>query len=225
LGYTSPEGTAFYFNKEKNMHIILASASPRRRDLVHQMGWEADIKKSSFNEVHTPEEAANRIGAWDEKLRAALAGFKGPDLVCTVNALGKGLSIAREEKTSLPVVSADTIVVADEQILGKPADEREAARMLRFLSGRTHEVKTGLAVCWKGQLQAECVTTSVTFRSLTEEEIAWYVQTGEPMDKAGAYGIQGKGAILVEKIEGSYDNVVGLPLTELYLTLKSMKKK
>ena len=104
----------------------------------------------------------------------------------------------------------------DEDILGKPKDEEEARRMLRRLSGRAHEVKTGLSVYHKGHVHLHVETTRVYFRKLSALEIDRYVATGEPMDKAGAYGIQGKGAILVSRIEGSYDNVVGLPLARLY---------
>ncbi|MBO6181975.1 MAG: septum formation protein Maf, partial [Acidaminococcaceae bacterium] len=130
--------------------------------------------------------------------------------------LGKGKATALESGTETPVVSADTIVVLENIILGKPADTADARRMLAMLSGKSHQVKTAVAVRYLDKTLLQVVTTEVHFRILTAPEIEWYAGTGEPMDKAGAYGIQGKGAVLVEKIEGSYDNVVGLPLTTVY---------
>ena len=113
------------------------------------------------------------------------------------------------------IVSADTIVVIDGKILGKPKDEQDAARMLRLLSGRTHTVYTGLTVHADGKANTQVVSTGVTFRDLSDAEIAAYIETKEPMDKAGAYGIQGKGAALVEGYEGDYNNIVGLPVDKL----------
>ena len=159
-------------------------------------------------------------GLFSEKDLGLLSPYRNADLVCAYNALGKGKAAANVLGTAVPVVAADTIVVLGETILGKPADAADAKRMLRELSGRAHEVKTGTAVLYQGKTVLTVVTTNVFFRKLTGKEIDWYVQTGEPLDKAGAYGIQGKGAVLVEKIEGSYDNVVGLPLTAVYEILK-----
>lgn len=136
------------------------------------------------------------------------------------NACGKAKSIFEREGAAVPIVAADTVVVLDEDILGKPKDEEEARRMLRCLSGREHEVKTGLAVYHKDRVHLHVETTRVYFRKLSASEIDRYVASGEPMDKAGAYGIQGKGALLVSHIEGSYDNVVGLPLARLYEMMK-----
>ena len=113
------------------------------------------------------------------------------------------------------IVSADTIVVIDGKILGKPKDEKDAARMLRMLSGRTHTVYTGLTVHADGESKTQVVGTDVTFRELTDAEIAAYIETKEPMDKAGAYGIQGYGALLIEGISGDYYNVMGLPVCRL----------
>ena len=160
------------------------------------------------------------IGPFSEKDLVLLSPFRNADLVCAYNALGKGKAAANVLGTAVPLIAADTIVVLGENILGKPADAADAKRMLRELSGRDHEVKTGIAVLYQDRTVLKVVTTKVFFRMLTEKEIDWYVQTGEPLDKAGAYGIQGKGAVLVEKIEGSYDNVVGLPLTAVYEILK-----
>jgi septum formation protein len=195
------------------MDIILASGSPRRYDLLKQMGWNVEVHSLPFAEAETVNEAA-------EHDLVLLSPYRNADLICAYNALGKGKAAAEVLGTAVPVIAADTIVVLGETILGKPEDAADAKRMLRELSGRVHEVKTGTAVLYQDKTVLKVVTTKVFFRRLTEKEIDWYVQTGEPLDKAGAYGIQGKGAVLVEKIEGSYDNVVGLPLTEVYKILK-----
>ncbi len=176
-------------------HIVLASASPRRAELLRTLcvPFEVLVVEGAEPAIGSVES----IAAWVEsaaQAKAAAAATVRPDAV---------------------IVAADTVVILDDQILGKPRDEREAATMLRQLSGRTHQVYTGLCV-WRGQLvQISHVVTQVTFRSLTDELIDAYVATGEPMDKAGAYGIQGKGSLLVEKIDGCYFNVVGLPLVRL----------
>jgi len=195
------------------MDIILASGSPRRYDLLKQMGWNVEVHSLPFAEAETVNEAA-------EHDLVLLSPYRNADLICAYNALGKGKAAAEVLGTAVPVIAADTIVVLGETILGKPEDAADAKRMLRELSGRVHEVKTGTAVLYQDKTVLKVVTTKVFFRRLTEKEIDWYVQTGEPLDKAGAYGIQGKGAVLVERIEGSYDNVVGLPLTAVYEILK-----
>ena len=176
------------------MRVRLASGSPRRLELLHQLGAEVDVCISNFAEVN---------GNNAEKVVAA-------------NALGKGRVVAEKLGTEIPVIAADTVVVLEQEILGKPADRSEAAAMLRKLSGRMHRVLTGVAVFYNDRELVEVAETKVWFRSLSEAEILAYTATGEPLDKAGAYGIQGRGAILVEKIEGCYNNVVGLPLTRLY---------
>ena len=199
--------------------IILASASPRRRELIHQIGWEEEICPSHFLEAKTIQEAQKEKEALPEREQDSLAHFDGADLLTIWNARGKALDVAKKKGYVKPIVAADTMVVYGNHILGKPKDEEEAKSMLRMLSGHAHEVKTGLAIIHKGHLSLHVETTKVYFRPLAEKEIEWYVSTKEPLDKAGAYGIQGKGAILVEKIEGSYDNVVGLPLAVLYTLL------
>jgi len=138
-------------------------------------------------------------------------------------ALSKARDIARKVKEGI-VIGADTVVVYGGKILGKPRDEADAEKMLRKLSGRKHEVMTGLAIVDVDQNEeaVECVKTKVKFRKLSSGEIKEYVATGEPLDKAGAYGVQGKGAALVESIEGCYYNVVGLPLAKLVEMLKSL---
>ena len=209
------------------MHIILASASPRRRELIHQIGWTEDVLPSSFQEAETPEEAKTRIFEFPESVQQILSCKKGADLVTLFNACGKAKSIFEAKGAETAIVAADTVVVLDEDILGKPKDEEEARLMLRRLSGRAHEVKTGLSVYHKGHVHLHVETTRVYFRKvsvyeMSAEEIKRYIATGEPMDKAGAYGIQGKGAILVSRIEGSYDNVVGLPLARLYEMMSAL---
>ena len=225
------------------MNIILASGSPRRNKLLKQMGWNVEVHSLPFTEAESASEAAkqmrdlrkqflrnasdaenmttqNRV-TFSEKDLALLSPYRNADLVCAYNALGKGKAAANVLGTAVPVIAADTIVVLGKNILGKPTDDADAKRMLRELSGKVHEVKTAVAVLHKDKTVLKVITTKVFFRTLTEEEIDWYVQTGEPLDKAGAYGIQGKGAVLVERIEGGYDNVVGLPLTAVYEILKN----
>ncbi len=135
-------------------------------------------------------------------------------------ALAKAQSVAREEKDAL-VIAADTVVVVDNEILGKPKSNSEAVKMLKVLSGRAHRVITGLAlVDSSGRQIVDHVVTKVYFRELSDRDISSYVESGEPTDKAGGYGIQGLGALLVRKIEGCYFNVVGLPLSKLEEMLK-----
>lgn len=183
------------------MRLVLASSSPRRKALLETLDIPFEIQVSqaeeTLNQSLPPEEVASRL------------------------ALIKAESVARGLNDAL-VIGADTIVVLGNQILGKPGSEEEAKEMLKKLSNCRHEVITGLALVdtVNGTTDICHETTSVWFRRLDDEEIDWYIATGEPMDKAGAYGIQGKGAVLVERIEGCYFNVVGLPLTRLYLLLK-----
>ncbi len=221
------------------MKIILASGSPRRLQLLQQMGWVIEVHSLPFAEAETVNEATEALESLrnrflhscgkeniendsviSEKDMTLVMPYRGADLVCAYNALGKGRAAAEVTGTAFPVVAADTIVVLGEQILGKPADRADARYMLKVLSGKAHTVKTATAVLYREKALLQVVTTNVHFRQLAEEEINWYVETGEPLDKAGAYGIQGKGAVLVEKIEGSYDNVVGLPLTAVYEMLR-----
>lgn len=183
------------------MEIILASASPRRKDLLEQLGLRFSIKSSSVEEK-LPEELD------PGQLAEGLARLKARDIAAS---LSSGL-----------VIGADTIVVSGSTILGKPAGPEEAAVMLRGLSGKEHQVITGLALvdAGTGRERLAHEVTSVWFRDLEEEEIAAYIASGEPLDKAGAYAIQGLGAIFVTRIEGCYSNVVGLPLTRLCTILR-----
>ncbi|HUJ19495.1 MAG TPA: Maf family protein [Nitrospirota bacterium] len=176
--------------------IILASASPRRRDLLQQIGLTFTIDSADVDETLLPGE--------------------GPEPYAVRVALDKARVAAAKAGSGI-VIAADTIVVLNELILGKPADAGEAVRMLSLLSGRRHSVITGLAVmdALSGMTRSAVSVTSVWFRQLSQSEIRSYVISGEPLDKAGAYGIQEKGALLVDRIEGCYFNVVGLPLSLL----------
>ena len=184
------------------MQVILASASPRRLALLQQIGIEATVCPADFDEV-----SGSAVQAED---------------VVLANAVGKCQAVVKIKGDSLPVIAADTVVVAEGVILGKPQDVEDAFKMLKQLSGKTHKVLTGIAVSYAGEMLAEVCETKVVFRELSDEEIKNYVATGEPLDKAGAYGIQGKGAVLVEKIDGCYNNVVGLPLTRTQLILAKL---
>ena len=174
------------------MDIILASQSPRRRELLERMGLPFRII--------TPD--------IDERMERSLPPG---ELVAAISAEKAG-AVAAQAGPGAVVIAADTVVALDGAVLGKPADESDAARMLSALSGRTHQVFTGLTVACGADVRTVSEETAVTFRPLTAEEIAAYVRTGEPMDKAGAYGIQGLGALFVEGIWGDYCNVMGRPL-------------
>lgn len=180
--------------------IILASASPRRRELLGNMGLSFTIKVSKTNE-----------GAVDTQVP--------PEIYVQELALLKACAVAKTviDKKDVIIISADTIVVNDGKILGKPKDEGDAKEMLASLSGKTHSVYTGFCVMRLYDAFTVCknVRTDVVFKKLTEEKIERYIDTKEPMDKAGSYGIQGLGAMLIDRIEGDYFNVVGLPVSEL----------
>jgi septum formation protein len=176
--------------------VTLASASPRRRELLNLIGIPHTVCPADIDETPFPNELPS---AHAERL----ARTKAEAVVAT---LGSHAGL---------VVAADTIVVIDEKILGKPVNTDDAARMLKQLSGRTHTVVTGVACAYKGQTVATTEEVRVTFRSLSDTEIADYIATGEPMDKAGAYGIQGFGATIVQRIEGDYFAVMGLSLVRM----------
>ena len=175
--------------------LILASASPRRKQLLEMMGLTFRVIPAAGEEHPCPEEA--------------------PDVIVKALALAKGREVASRFPQDAIVIAADTIVWLDGKLLGKPRTEEEAVQMLRQLSGKTHEVYTGVALLSEGEELVEAERTEVTFRELAEEEIRRYVASGEPMDKAGAYGAQGRGAALVSRIDGDFFNVVGLPLCRL----------
>lgn len=225
------------------MKIVLASGSPRRRELLTGLGLDYSVLVSGVEERVTETEPAKVVEqlsaqkAWDvlRKLRpdisrectwACVGEAVGEQTLVGTEAVSEGHSGANGNEEELLVIGADTLVAVDGQILGKPADPKDAAEMLRRLSGRRHQVYTGVTLYHhsRGRTRQhtfhEC--TQVWFYSMTEEEISWYISTGEPMDKAGAYGIQGLGSRFVKAIEGDYSNVVGLPVARLYQELKAM---
>jgi septum formation protein len=170
--------------------LVLASASPRRARLLEAMGLAFRV----------------RVANIDESLRPGEDGAAAAERL----ARAKALAVAGTE--TLPVLAADTLVVCGGQVLGKPASAGEAAHMLRELQGRTHEVVTGVCLVLGGVLRSGVERTAVTFDPMTEEQIAWYIATGEPLDKAGAYHIDGLGALFVSAVAGSPSNVAGLPV-------------
>ena len=191
--------------------LILASASPRRRELLAQAGFKFEVRPADVNEDPLPgEDPINYV--------VRLARDKAQAVFNALSKMGApGLDSETWESTSsdpllLTVLGADTTVTLDGHILAKPVDGADAARMLRMLSGRTHRVITGVAVASAKGTEVAAEVTGVRFVALSDEEIASYVATGEPMDKAGAYGIQGLAAKWIPRIEGCYFNVVGLPL-------------
>ncbi len=179
--------------------IILASKSPRRRDLLKQAGLQFSVVPSTFNESSVNIDL-----------------IETPEMYVSILAQKKTKPISKAYP-SYWVIGADTIVLFNEKILEKPASKKEAYTMLKRLSGNIHEVFTGYAVfCQKEQcFFTNMVKTKVTFKSLSDSEIKWYIHTNEPFDKAGAYGIQGLGTFLVKSVNGSYTNVVGLPICEI----------
>lgn len=182
--------------------IILASASPRRLELMHQIGLNPQIMISDINEY------------WDGQL-------SGREFARQL-AFKKAMFCADKVKEGI-IISADTVVVLEDRIYGKPIDFNQAKEMLCSLRGKQHSVITGIAVlsCPEGKLMIDDQETYVKFKALTEDEIRAYIDCGESFDKAGGYGIQGKGALLVERIEGDYFNVVGLPLQKLNYLLSN----
>jgi len=185
------------------MDIILASQSPRRRELLERMGVRdfrvitPDIDEHMDREL-PPEELVRRI------------------------SLEKALAVQEQEGNTSIIIAADTVVALDGAVLGKPADELEAFKMLSTLSGCRHQVYTGMTVLRGEEKYTVSEETTVTFRELSAEEIDRYIATGEPMDKAGAYGIQGYGALLVSGIQGDYYNVMGLPVCRLGMQLRQL---
>ena len=178
--------------------LVLASRSPRRSEILRQAGIPFTVRAADVDESVLPGE---RPGAYVQRLAEAKA---------------RAVAAAREET----VLGADTTVVIAGEILAKPADARDAHRMLALLSGRRHEVLTGICMRRGARATCDCVTTAVVFAELSEREIAEYVASGEPMDKAGAYAIQGLASKFVERIEGDYFNVMGLPVALLYRRLR-----
>ena len=179
--------------------VILASASPRRRELLRLIGVEHEVRPADIDERYLPHETPR---AHAERL-----------------AREKATTIHEDDAVT---IGSDTIVVVDGDVLGKPRDRAHAAEMLRRLSGRSHVVMTGVAVCWQDRIASGLEEVAVTFRVLTDVEIERYIDTGEPMDKAGAYGIQGFGATIVERVDGDYFAVMGLALNRLMGLCRSL---
>lgn len=185
-------------------HIILASNSPRRRELLTILGLEFESKT---------------LPGIDESYPAELKGEAIPMHIASKKAAAYRTMVTSNEL----VITADTIVYVDGEVLGKPKDEADAHRMLQLLSGRSHKVITGVCILTKEHQQCFAVTTNVTFDTLNEEEINFYIDKYKPYDKAGAYGIQEWiGLVGVSKLEGSYFNVMGLPVQRLYKELKKL---
>ena len=188
--------------RSANLRLILASASPRRRELLRAAGFDFEVRPSGIEEKRRAGESGEEFA-----LRAARE---------------KALEVAASAPPETLVLGADTVVIVDGEVLGKPAGPDDAARMLRLLSGVTHRVVTGVCLV-RAPDRIETLrpsVTLVTFRRLGEQEISEYVSSGEPLDKAGAYGIQGLASKFVTRIEGCYFNVVGLPVALVYELLK-----
>ena len=183
------------------MSVILASQSPRRQELLRRMGLEEfEIRPAQGEETVPPGlTVAQQVEELSRQKAREVAAGAGPGDI---------------------IIAADTVVAVDDRVLGKPQSEQQAVEMLARLSGRSHKVYTGLTVCRDGVERTQHECTQVVFRTLTAHEIRAYVQTREPMDKAGAYGIQGRGCVLVEGIQGDYYNVMGLPVCRLALMLR-----
>lgn len=184
------------------MAIILASKSPRRQSLMRMLGVNFSVMTEDIDETmaadRTPRQEVARLSR--EKAQAVCQAVSAQDVV----------------------IAADTIVVLDGQVMGKPKDRDDARRMLGALSGRTHQVLTGLTVRRGAEILTQVVSTEISFRDLTDREIMTYIETGEPMDKAGAYGIQEGAALFVSRLEGDFYNVMGLPVCTLALMLRQL---
>lgn len=180
------------------MRMILASQSPRRKELMSLFGRPFTVRVTDIDETMDPQKPPFEEVARVSRMKAQAVKPMPGELV----------------------IAADTIVVCDGEVLGKPKDEADAFRMLHMLSGRTHQVMTGLTVLGDGKGVSVTEVTHVHFRELTKDEIEAYIATGEPMDKAGSYGIQGGAALFVSRLEGDYFNVMGLPVCKLGMILK-----
>ena len=191
-------------NRDIQSKIILASSSPRRRELLSKAEIKFDICIKSV----------------DETVPAGMSAAQGAEHTAAVKAMAVSFM-----NSDAIVSGADTIVVLDGEILGKPKDKDDAFAMLKRLSGREHEVITGVCLACGEKYETSHCSTRVKFYELTDEEIRHYVASGEPMDKAGAYGIQGKGMMLVESIDGDYYNVVGLPIALVVRKIKDLEKR
>lgn len=183
------------------MRLTLASASPRRSELLRAAGIPFDVLPVDIDERFHPNERPEHAVARLAEVKAATAAAIRPEDV---------------------VLGADTTVVIHDEALAKPADARDAARMLRLLSGRTHEVLTGICLCYQARRLVHVEPTRVRMAHMSDSEIAWYASTDEPYDKAGGYAVQGYASRFIEGIDGSYTNVVGLPISSVYQLLKEL---
>jgi septum formation protein len=183
------------------MRLVLASASPRRAELLAAAGFDVQVDPVNVDERQRAGESPIMYADRVARLKAAAGALRHPHRL---------------------IVGADTIVVLDGEVMGKPTDAVEAGRMLRRLSGRSHDVLTGVAVASATSLVSHVEMTTVWFNEISEEDVRWYVATGEPMDKAGAYAIQGLASRFVPRIDGSYSNVVGLPVAVLVRILEQI---
>ena len=185
------------------MQVILASASPRRKELLRFIFDKFEVFPADVDETLPDETDADSAPVFLSKIKAQAVLQKHPDAL---------------------VIAADTVVIMHDEILGKPSDTVDAARMLNLLSGRTHRVITGCTVGFGGRTHSFSAVSFVTFYPLTDTEISDYIKTGDPMDKAGAYGIQSGAATFVEKIEGDFFNIVGLPVARLKREIENFIK-
>ena len=191
--------------------LVLASASPRRRELLTQAGFSFQVHPAHIPEDPHPNEDPIAYGT-------RLAREKAEAVFAEIT---KAAASDKRASAPLQVLGADTTVTLDNHILGKPENPADAARMLRLLSGRTHRVITGVALVTANHVEVAAEATAVQFLTLSDQDIAGYVATGEPMDKAGAYAIQGRAARWIPRIEGCYYNVVGLPIALVSTLLES----
>ena len=195
---------SLFYKKEEKMRYILASKSPRRKELLSEIIANFEIITAEV----------------DESLPSHIHPREGVEML----AIRKGEAVAKDNQDAL-VISSDTLVELGGIPLGKPVDEADAIRMLTDLSGKAHNVHTGVAIHFGGRVYSGVATTAVFFRDMTTGEIADYVRSGDPMDKAGSYGIQSGGGKFVEKIEGDYDTVVGLSMNLVKQLLNEAKKE
>jgi septum formation protein len=181
------------------MQVLLSSGSPRRRELLSLLGIPFLVRTPNISESQHKGETARRF--------------------CARISREKALAMARQYPEAL-VIGADTVVVVDGEILGKPRDMNQARDFLMLLQNKTHDVFTGYTLMLGKHAKSRVVRTRVRFKQMTPEEISWYVESGEPMDKAGAYAVQGIASLFIDHIQGSYTNVMGLPISELYDDLR-----
>lgn len=184
------------------MRIILASQSPRRQHLLSDAGFDLDIYPADFAEI-----GGSAVDAVE---------------VVTFNSRGKCLEVVKKIGDEVPVLGADTVVVIDGMIIGKPRDAEDAKRTLHRLSDRGHEVLTGITIAYRGKVLTRVAATKVFFKKLSDRQIDDYVATGEPLDKAGSYGIQDGAGFMIDRFEGNRDNVVGLDMDTVYGMLETL---